>query len=339
MKAVLIEAPGKLEIVDMEKPVPGPRDVVVRVSAGSICGSDVGILKGTNSLASYPALIGHEYGGFIDAAGDRVENVRPGDLVAVDPVRPCGHCQACRKGRQNVCRDVRVTGVHLPGGFAEYVLAPADRVHRVNPDKIPPGLVSLVEPYSIGVQVNHRGRVRKGDRVLVMGCGPAGLAIIEDAKARGAVVVASDILPERLDVARLHGADETVNAGDPDFRKKVLAAGGEDGVPVVVDAACTVHSLPLALDLAAPAGRVVVMGLSDAASAVPAVAITKKELDVMGSRLNNHRFPEVIDGMERGIYRPERLRSHIFPFLRAREAFDLILEHPETVRKVVLDFS
>lgn len=338
MKAILIREPGSLEIVDMDKPTPGPTEVLVKITAGSICGSDVGIFKGTNSLASYPAIIGHEYGGIVEAVGELASGVAVGDLVAVDPVRPCGHCYACMNGRQNVCRDVKVTGVHLPGGFAEYVAVPSGRAHKVDPAKIPADMISLVEPYSIGVQVNHRGRVAKGDRVLVMGCGPAGLCIMEEAKARGAVVMMSDIIDSRLAEAKEMGADVVVNSKDRDIAKAVEEFTGGEGMPVVIDAACTLKSFPQAMDLASAAGRVVVLGLLNQPSEVASVAITKKELDVIGSRLNNHRFPEVIDGMERGIYKPEKLRSHSFRFTEARAAFDQIMQHPETVRKIVLTF-
>lgn len=187
MKAIRVDKPGSLAIVEMDKPSIGnPREVLVKVTSASICGSDLGIYKGSNALAAYPVVIGHEYGGVVEAVGGLVESLRPGDLVAVDPVRPCGHCYPCTHGRENVCSNLEVCGVHLPGGFSEYVVAPAERAHKVDPARIPADLVCLVEPYSIGVQVNRRARIEKGDRVLVMGCGPAGLCIMQDAKARGA---------------------------------------------------------------------------------------------------------------------------------------------------------
>ena len=340
MKAVRIDQPGSIALVDVEKPrVSHPREVVIRTTSGSICGSDLGIFKGTNSVATYPIVIGHEFGGEVVETGAEVKTVKVGDLVAADPVRSCGSCFACRNGRQNVCSSVKCVGVHMPGGFAEYVAIPEERAVKVNPAKISPDMVCLVEPYSIGVQVNSRGRVTKGDRVLVMGCGPAGLCIIQDAKARGAVVIASDIIDARLEAAKKMGASVAVNVKRDDIRKAVADFTNGEGMPVVVDAACTVESFPLALDLASAAGRAVIMGLSDKVSQVAAVAVTKKELDVIGSRLNNHRFAEVIDGMERGVYQPDLLRSHSFPASEAVKAFDLALNHPDEVRKVLLKFG
>ncbi|MDR1535323.1 MAG: zinc-binding alcohol dehydrogenase family protein [Planctomycetota bacterium] len=340
MKAIRIDKPGDIGLVEVEKPkIANSREILIRVVCGSICGSDLGIFKGTNSVATYPIVIGHEFGGVVEEIGSEVTGIRPGDLVAVDPVRSCGHCYACRHGRQNVCAGVKCVGVHMPGGFSEFVTVPAERANKVDPERISPELVCLIEPYSIGVQVNTRGRIAKGDLVLVMGCGPAGLCIIQDARARGAVVLASDIIDARLEAALKMGAAAAVNVKKEDIRKAAADFSRGEGMPVVVDAACTVDSFPLALDLASPGGRAVIMGLGAAVSQVPAVAVTRKELDVIGSRLNNHRFEEVIAGMERGIYAPEFLRSHVFPLAEAVKAFDLALNHPEEVRKVVLKFD
>lgn len=340
MKAVCIDKPGSLTIVDIPEPViKRPDEVKVKVTCGSICGSDIGIYKGTNSLASYPRIIGHEYGGIVVEAGPLAVGVAAGDLVAVDPVRSCGTCFACRSGRRNVCSTLEVTGVHRDGGFVDYVVAPAADVHKVNPKKIPADLVCLVEPYSIGIQVNHRGRIGKNDRVLVMGCGPIGLCIMQDAKARGAMVMMSDILDSRLEEAKAMGADMVVNVATADLREAVSRFTGDECVPVVVDAVCSLTTFPQALDLACPAGRVVILGLLSAPSDVASVAITKKELDVLGSRLSNNRFPEAIESMVNGFYTPERLCSQRFHFTEAQQAVDLILGHPERVIKVVLKFD
>lgn len=149
----------------------------------------------------------------------------------------------------------------------------------------------------------------------------------------------TDILDARLEEALRMGADAAWNVKTVDLRAAVDELTGGEGMPVVVDAVCSLSSFPQALDLACPAGRVLILGLSSAPSEIPSVAVTKKELDVIGSRLNNRRFPEVIATMERGKYNPERLRTHTFPFAKVAEAFDLVLNHPESVRKVVLEFA
>lgn len=340
MKAVSIDEPGKLRIVDLDEPqIENPMQVKVKITCGSICGSDIGIYKGTNSLATYPCVIGHEYGGEVVEVGSLVNNLKPGDVVAVDPVRVCGHCYACRSGRQNVCSTLEVTGVHRAGGFANYVVAPADRVYKVDTALIPRDLVCLVEPYSIGVQVNHRGRVAKNDKALVMGSGPIGLCIMQDAKARGAKVMMTDLVDSRLEMAKAMGADRVVNVSREDLPTAVKEFTDGEGMPVIMDAICSLTSFPQALELASPAGRVVVLGLLSKPSEVASVNITKKELDVVGSRLSNRRFPEVIESWQNGFYTPEKLRSKTFHFTEAQKAVDLILEHPDQVIKVCLSFD
>ncbi|MEG2258792.1 MAG: alcohol dehydrogenase catalytic domain-containing protein [Oscillospiraceae bacterium] len=164
MKAVVVESPFNIKISDVPAPkIENPDEVLIKVKCGGICGSDIGIYKGTNSLASYPRIIGHEFGGFVEAVGSKVKNLKVGDLVAVDPVRPCGHCYACTHDRYNVCNDLEVIGVHRDGGFAEYAVAPEKNVYKLDPNKVPAELSCLVEPYSIGVQGGDNSRRQGAD--------------------------------------------------------------------------------------------------------------------------------------------------------------------------------
>ena len=336
----MIEKPFELSV----REVPTPRvtredDVLIRVISGSICGSDIGIYTGTNSLATYPRIIGHEFCGRVVETGSAVSGLRAGDVVAVDPVRSCGACYACRAGRPNVCRNVECAGVHRDGGFAEYSLSPASACHRIDPEKIPADLGCFVEPFSIGVQVSWRAGITGEDTVLVMGSGPIGICVMQVARARGARVMMTDILPERVAHALECGADSAVNVAETDLKEAVMAFTGGEGAPVVVDSVCSLKSVPQAMDLASPAGRVAVLGLKDSLSEIAQVAFTKKELTVVGSRLNNGRFPEVISLMERGLIHPEQLMSATFPFTEAAAAIRLIREHPERVCKVRLMFD
>lgn len=340
MKAVVVDEPFKLRIAEVPNPeIKADDEVLIKVVAGGICGSDVGIYKGTNSLATYPRLIGHEYGGEVVEVGPAVKNVKVGDVVAVDPVRYCGHCYACTHGRHNVCSTLEVTGVHRDGGFAEYVVAPAEACYPLDTTKISKDLAGLVEPYSIGCQVNHRAETGEGDKVLVMGSGPIGATIMQFAKARGAWVMMTDIVDERLAKVKDMGADVVVNVAKEDLKEAVMKYTDNEGMTVVVDSVCSVDSFPQALDLACPAGRVVTLGTGAKPSAISEVDFTKKELNVVGSRLSNFRFPEVIEAFEKGLVTPEKLRTHTFHFTEAQKAFDFMKEHPEEVCKVALSFE
>ena len=339
MKAIFVDEPFKIRIADVDVPKIKKDEVLIKIISGGICGSDIGIYNGTDSLATYPRLIGHEYGGEIVETGSEVTSAKVGDKVAVDPVRSCGVCYACTHGRHNVCRVLEVTGVHRDGGFAQYVAAPASAVYKINTQKIAPQYMCLVEPYTIGMQVNHRGNIQKGDKVLVMGSGPIGVCVMQVAKSRGAFVIMTDIVDARLQRAKEMGADVTVNVLKQNLKDVVMSQTDDEGMPVVVDTVCSTDSFPLALDLACPAGTVVTLGLINKPSAVTQVSITKKELTVVGSRLSNYRFPEVIAGFESGVLNPEKLCTKIFPFTDVEKAFKLIKEKPEEICKIVLSFE
>ena len=139
MKAVYVSKPYEISIVEVPKPeIREGNEVLIKVLCGGICGSDIGIFNGTNSLATYPRIIGHEFGGIVEEVGADVTDLKPGDHVAVDPVRSCGHCYACTHDRHNVCNTVEVVGVHRDGGFAESVVAPAADVDKVDTSKVDP---------------------------------------------------------------------------------------------------------------------------------------------------------------------------------------------------------
>jgi len=340
MKSIVVEKPFVISVRETPKPeLTRDDEVLIRVISGGICGSDIGIFNGTNSLATYPRIIGHEFGGRVEKVGSAVKALKEGDVVAVDPVRSCGHCYACSHNRHNVCREVEVVGVHRDGGFSEYVVAPAKNCYKIDTDKVPAHLCCMVEPYSIGVQVNYRGEITADDTVLVMGSGPIGICIMQVARARGARVMMTDIVPERLERAKALGAERVVNVKEEDLKAAVLEFSGGEGVAVAVDSVCSLTSLPEAIDLVCPAGRVVVLGLKDKPSEIAQVAFTKKETTVVGSRLNNNRFPEVIEMFEDGRLKPETLCSATYGFTDVGDAIKRIREHPEQVCKVCLRFA
>ena len=339
MKAIKVLEPFKVEIVDVPKPeIQNKDDVIIRITSGGICGSDIGIYNGTNSLATYPRLIGHEFGGIVTEVGEAVTTVKPGDKVAVDPVRSCGHCYACRIGRHNVCSTLEVMGVHRDGGFAEYVSAPESNVHLFRKD-VARSMLGLVEPFTIGVEINRRGQITKGDQVLIMGSGPIGIAAMQVAKRNGAQVMMTDLVKERLDKALAMGADEVVLVSQENLEERIMKFTDNEGIPVIVDTVCTPSSFEQSVQMACPAGRIVVLGLKNQPSQITMADITKKELTIVGSRLNNNCFDEVIAGFEDGTLHPEQLMTKAYNYKDIMEALNMILEHPQDVLKLVLKFE
>lgn len=339
MKAIKVIEPFKVEIVDVPKPeIKNKDDVIVRITSGGICGSDIGIYNGTNSLATYPRLIGHEFGGIVTEVGQDVTSVKVGDKVAVDPVVSCGHCYACKIGRHNVCSTLEVMGVHRDGGFAEFVCAPESNIYKFHKD-FDESFLGLVEPFTIGVEINRRGQITKGDKVLIMGSGPIGIATMQVAKRNGAEVIMTDLVKERLDKALSMGADEVVLVSEENLEERLLKFTDGEGIPVIVDTVCIPSSFEQSVQLACPAGRIVVLGLKNVPSQITMADITKKELTIAGSRLNNNCFDEVITGFEDGTLHPEQLMTKSYNYKDVMEALTMITEHPQDVLKLVLKFE
>lgn len=337
MKAVLVQHPQQVEIVDIPKPeISAEDEVIIKVLYGGICGSDMGIYSGGNALATYPRIIGHEFSGVVEAVGKGVTDLQPGDLVATDIVNSCGKCYACRSGHHNVCRDLKVTGVHMDGAFAEYYKTPRAMVYKVDPEKIDAEMACLVEPYSVGAEVNARANIAAGDKVVVLGAGPAGLAIMQVAIARGAEVLITDIFPERLQLAKEMQATRTVNVGEEDLHQAVSEFTDGEGAHVIADAVCSPQSILDALDLIAPSGRFVVLGTGNTPSEIPQVAFTKKGINVFGTRVNNHRFPEIIELFTSGKIEPKKMHTHTFRFEQIADAFKLLATDKRKVCKIML---
>lgn len=339
MKAIKVVKPFQVEIVDVPKPeIKKGDDVIVKITSGGICGSDIQIWNGTNSLATYPRIIGHEFGGIVTEVGADVTHVKVGDKVAVDPVVSCGHCYACKIGRHNVCSTLEVMGVHRDGGFAEYIIADEKNIHKFHKD-FDESLLGIVEPYTIGVQINNRGQIKKGDKVLIMGSGPIGITAMQVAKRNGAEVMMTDLVKERLDKARSMGADEVVLIGEEDLNKRLDQFTDGEGIPVIVDTVCVPSSFEQCVQLASPAGRIVVIGLKNQPSQITMADITKKELTIIGSRLNCNCFDEVIAGFEDGSLQPDQLMTKAYNYADIEDAFQMIKEHPQDVLKIVVKFD
>ncbi|HHV38295.1 MAG TPA: zinc-binding alcohol dehydrogenase family protein [Tepidimicrobium sp.] len=339
MKAIKVTKPFNIEICEVERPeIKSPDDVIIKVTSGGICGSDIGIFNGTNSLAIYPRIIGHEFGGIVEEVGENATEIKVGDKVAVDPVVSCGQCYACRIGRHNVCSSLEAMGVHRDGGFREYVSVNKRNVHKFNED-FDSSLLALVEPYTIGMQINSRGQISKGDKVLIVGSGAIGLCTLDVAKRKGAEVLIADIVPEKLEVAKKMGANRTVLVSEENLEKAVDEFTNKEGMPVIVDTVCSQSSFEDSVKMASPAGRIVVIGLIDTPSQIAQADITKKELTIVGSRLNCNKFDEVVEAFESKELKPELLKTHSFDFTQVKDALKLIENEPEKVIKMVLNFD
>ncbi len=308
MKAAIFDAPRALRIDEWATPQPGPGDVVVRSRAVGICAGDMYIWQGKNPYARYPVIGGHEIAGIVHAMGSSVSGLNEGDLVVIEPFIGCGACYACRSGKPNCCKSLQIIGVHEPGGYAEFVKAPAANIHKV-PAGLSPLWASFAEPVAIGVQACRRGQVTRDDFVLVLGAGPIGLALIEVARARGARVLATDISAERLSFARSLGAETIVS--DDKLLPTILEMTNGDGMPVVIEATGNVMAMESTVDLVAAGGRIVILGLVKQGTQIQMSGLdfTRKEMTIVGSRASTQCFPEALALLSSGALRYPEVAS------------------------------
>jgi L-gulonate 5-dehydrogenase len=293
MKAAIFDAPQEMRLGSWPTPEPGSEDVVIAVNAAGICAGDLYIYSGKNPYAQYPIIGGHEVCGTVIKVGSNVGAILPGQLVVIEPFLSCGKCYPCRVGKANCCANLQIVGVHRPGGYAEYVMAPATHVHCV-PSGISPFRASFAEPITIGLHACKRGQVSAADYVLVLGCGPIGLAIIEVALNLGARVVATDVVGSRLEMAQHLGA-ETLEAGQK-LMESVFAQTGGEGAPVVIEATGNPSVIQSTIELVAAGGRIVIVGLVAKGVRVnfPGLDFTRKEVSIFGSRTEVGCFPEAL---------------------------------------------
>ncbi|MCS0789180.1 zinc-binding alcohol dehydrogenase family protein [Cytobacillus firmus] len=339
MKAVQIPNTMEMEVIDIEKPViRNPDEVLVKVKRVGICGSDMHIYHGTNPLATYPRIVGHEVAGEVVEVGSNVSGMKPGDHVVVEPIRYCGECYACRKGRPNVCQSLSVFGVHEDGGLREFFVLPEKQLHVVN-SSLEWDEIVLAEPYTIGAQAVWRGAVGEGDTVFIQGSGPIGICILKMAKLQGARVIISDLKQERLAFAKENGADEIINASEESVEDRVLELTDGEGPNVVIDAVCLPSTFELGVNLVSPAGTVVVLGFDERPSSIPQLPITKKEVTIVGSRLQTNQFEKVVSLLNVEKLQSNGFITHHFPISEVQEAFQYVEKNPDQVRKAVIVFD
>ena len=338
MKSIVIRQPNELVIEDRDIPQPAAGDVRVKIKLAGICGSDSHIYRGHNPFAKYPRVIGHEFFGVIDAVGEGVSDARLGERVSIDPVISCGQCYPCSIGKPNVCTSLVVLGVHRDGGFSEYAVVPAGNAWTI-PDSIEDKHAVMVEPFTIAANVTGQAQPTEQDVALIYGAGPMGLVTVQALKGVYKVkqVIVVDRIAERLAMAERCGADWTFDNSS----QSLQAALEEKGIrpTLIVDAACHPSILQEAVNLASPAGRIVLMGFSSDPSQVAQQGITGKELTIYSSRLNANKFPVVIDWLKKGLIDPDKLITHVMDYRHVSDAIERFEKDQKHCCKVLLTFA
>lgn len=346
MRAGVLFGDRDIRVGEVPDPRIGPHEVLVKSAYAGLCGTDLHIYRGEfQSRVKFPAVQGHEFGGVVEEVGKDVRGIRRGDRVAVDPIVSCHACVACLSGRLNACRSLKLLGVDLPGGFAEYVAAPASHVFPL-PDRMSLAHVSMVEVYALGHHILGRGQVQPGETVVVLGSGKLGLAVL-DVLCHGsspATTVVVDVQPFRLEIARRIGAEYVVDAREQDPVERVLELTRGDGADCVIECVGHWHGVPgqeaplgQAVKMVRHGGRIVTAGLGDDPAPVHFKTLVLKEAQIIASRTTIGEFPRAISLLGKGLLHPELLITDQLPMRDVKTAFErLDREDPKSV-KIVLD--
>lgn len=328
----------KIEVVDLPTPeLHADTDVQVQVKAVGICGTDLHMFKEARADVTLPRIMGHELSGLVTKVGSGVTRVKVGDHVALDPVFACGTCRTCQKGYPNVCDHVRCFGVQMDGGYQDYIVVGEEHLYSY-PDHISYEDAALAEPFSIASNILDRVQATGDDTILVIGSGTIGLAILQMAKALGARVMVTDMIAEKLETAAEMGADAVVDskkASLPEAAEK-FAPGGFD---VVLDAVGITPVLEQAIQYAAPRARISCIGFDARPAQIPPVLITKKELSVIGSRMNCYQFPTVMQWLNDGKIQASKMISKKYSIENIQKAFEETLSNSAGNIKTVITFD
>ena len=259
MKAAVLRAPNEMALTEAPDPTPGAGDLVLRVKAATICGTDIRILRGRKSAGvRYPSIIGHEFSGEVVEGNGRF---RPGQRVGVCPAIPCGRCAQCLRGRENLCPDAEAIGYQIDGAFAEFIRIPARAVELGNVHVLPDGIdfaqAALVEPLACVLNGQNKVALGQGDTVVVLGSGPIGTLHIKLARARGAArVIVSEPNAGRRAAALAAGADVGIDPTAEDLRARVREETHGLGADVVICAIGIPALAAQAIGLAGYGGRI-----------------------------------------------------------------------------------
>ena len=337
MRAIVIHEAGDLRVENRESGATGPGEVRVRLAAGGVCGSDLHYYNhgGFGSVRlKEPMILGHEVSGHVAEVGQGVDDLAPGDLVAVSPSRPCGACRFCGEGLHNQCLNMRFYGSampfpHVQGAFSEELVADASQCVRA--DGLSAAEAAMAEPLSVGLHATRRAGELLGKRVLVTGCGPIGvLAIVAARRAGAAEIVATDLVANALKHAAAAGADRTIDmSGTPDALDAYTADKG--WFDVLYECTGSARALSGAIAAMRPRGVVMQLGLGGDMT-VPMMQITVKELDLRGSFRFHEEFATAVKLMQSGLVDVKPVITHTIPLDEAELAFRIANDRSRSMK-------
>jgi L-iditol 2-dehydrogenase len=341
MKALVLKEYKKLTYEDVPAPECGPNEVLVAVKACGICGSDVHGMDGSTGRRRPPIIMGHEAAGVIAEVGRAVNGWKRGDRVTFDSTIYCGACEFCRRGHINLCDNRRVLGVSCEdyrqhGAFAEYVVVPQHILYRL-PDGLSFENAAMVEPVSIAFHAVRRAPPVLNDTAVVVGAGMIGLFVIQALRLAGCgKIIAVDVVPDKLKMARELGASHTVNSGAEDAVARVQGLTGGFGADLAVEAVGMTQTVEMAVRCLRKGGSVTLVGNVSPRIELPLQVAVTRELTLYGSCASSGEYPACLDMLARGSVNAAPILSAVAPLADGASWFDRLYRKEPGLLKVIL---
>lgn len=341
MKAAVLNKPMEIELKEIPVPEVSGHDVLVKVMAVGICGSDIHYYEHGRIgryVVEQPLVLGHECAGIVVRTGEKVTKFQPGDRVAIEPGVTCGTCKYCKEGRYNLCPEVEFLATPpVDGAFVQYISHREDFLYAI-PDSVSYEAAALNEPFSVGLHAAARANLKPGSTVAIMGMGPVGLTAIGAAKAYGASkIIVTDLEKNRLEAAAQLGATHTINVLETDALAEIKKLTNGEGVDVAFETAGNPKALQAALASAKRGGKLAIIGLppqDEIGMNVPAIA--DNELDIVGIFRYANTYPAGINFISSGIIDMDRLITHRFSLNQVHQAMETARVDKKSSIKVVV---
>jgi L-iditol 2-dehydrogenase len=341
MKALLLSLYKKLEIVDLPVPTPGHDEILVRVAACGICGSDVHGYDGSSGRRIPPLVMGHEAAGIVERVGEGVKNFKQGDRVTFDSTIYCGECAFCRRGDVNLCDRREVLGVSCgdyrrAGAFAEFVVVPARIAYHL-PENLSFPEAALLEAVSVALHAVSLVSIKLEDTALVVGAGTIGLLVQQALRAAGCSrVFVTDVDASRLGLSESLGATSTLTSG-PDLLQQILQLTNGLGVDIAVEAVGNTPAVHTVINSVRKGGHVVLVGNISPEVTIPLQKVVSRQITLHGSCASAGEYPRAIELMSSGQIKVKPLISAVAPLDGGEQWFERLYAHEKGLLKVVLE--
>ncbi len=345
MKAMVLTGIREMEMLEIPNPeIKNDTDVLIKMKVVGICGSDVHYYssgKIGNQIVSYPFPVGHEGSGEVISVGRSVTRVKPGDRIAIEPAMPCGDCDQCKGNRPHTCRNLRFLGCpgQADGCLSEYIVMPENSCFRIGINTTYTE-AAISEPLAIGVYAVNQSIPMEGASIGILGFGPIGMSVLLPVVLKGAKrIFVTDLIDERLSIAKACGATWTGNADREDIVKEIKSKEPLQ-LDVVFECCGKQEAMNQAIELLKPGGKLMIIGIPEFDLWQFSVdKLRHKEICIQSVRRQNHSLEEALELMEKGLVQVDAMPTHRFPFYQTKMAFDLVKGYRDGVMKAMIDFE